>query len=288
MSANGSNYSIVYDSTAGNPAVIEERTSGGSVYYYREPNGELIARQAGSDWHYYHFDALGSTRLLTNGSRTVTDKYAYDAYGTLISHDKMTATSIDQPCQYVGQLGYCTHYQEPEFGLVQLGIRFYDGDVGRFTQRDSVESSTGSSFAYADGGPIAATDPSGLSPRQHPKCKSTNRYKPPTCGNGETAVFLTCFSGAGSGGTWGNGAVYCTHKQCGGCRNYSQPLCPKGTQLSIPGYGSVTIGTCGCGQTKNHPSPNNWIDLWMSGCKNLACWVCLKLPKTCNPGGKAQ
>ena len=158
---NGTAYSFVCDATAGIPAVIEEASPTATAYYIREPDGSLVARMAGSNLWYYHFDALGSTRLITNGSGTVTDKYAYDAYGALLAHDR-TANSIDQPHQYVGQLGYYTHYQEPEFGLLQLGVRFYDAEVGRFTQMDPLGLDGGlNQFAYVEGDPISAVDPLG-------------------------------------------------------------------------------------------------------------------------------
>ena len=57
----------------------EEVTPSGSVYYIREPNGALVARVAGGSARYYHFDALGSTRLLTDASGTVSDTYTYHA-----------------------------------------------------------------------------------------------------------------------------------------------------------------------------------------------------------------
>jgi len=163
MNANGTAYAFVYDTTAGIPAVLEESTSGSTVYYIREPGGSLLARLNSSDGiRYYHFDELGSTRLLTDGSGTVTDRYAYDAYGSVLSHDCYSG-SVSQPYQYVGQLGYYTHWMEPEFGLLQLGVRFYDPEVGRFTQRDPLAyGSTGSPYAYSDGNPAAYVDPSGL------------------------------------------------------------------------------------------------------------------------------
>lgn len=150
FTAGGSTHTFVYDTTARTPAVIDEC----EAYYVREPSGALIARVSGNNINYYHFDALGSTRLLTNASGSVTDKYAYDAYGSLISHDEYDG-SVDQPYQYVGRLGYYTHCKEPEFGLLQLGVRFYDAQTGRSTQKDPIGYDDGPDlYLYAKGNPV--------------------------------------------------------------------------------------------------------------------------------------
>ena len=140
-------YTFVYDVTAGIPAVLQENTPEGTVNYIREPGGELIARVAGSAVHYYHFDELGSTRLLTDGGGNVTDRYTYDAYGAVLSHDRY-ANTIDQPYQYVGRLGYYTHTWAPEFGLGLLHRRFLDVELGRFTQY-------GSPYSFAANNPVS-------------------------------------------------------------------------------------------------------------------------------------
>ncbi|MGI6295511.1 MAG: RHS repeat domain-containing protein [Armatimonadota bacterium] len=156
FSVNSVDHTFVYDTTAGIPAVIKED----NVYYVREPNGGLVTRVSGSNTSYYHFDQLGSTRLLTDADGDVTDEYAYDAYGFLLSHNRR-AGSVDQPYQYVGELGYYTHYQEPEFRLLQLGVRFYDAEMAGFTQRDPIPSDKSSEYFYVDGGVFRYTDPSG-------------------------------------------------------------------------------------------------------------------------------
>ena len=51
-------------------------------------------------------------------------------------------STSDNPYQYVGRLGYYTHYQEPDFSLLQLGVRYYDGEIGRFTQLDPIKDET--------------------------------------------------------------------------------------------------------------------------------------------------
>jgi len=91
--------------TAGIPAVVKEVTPSTTVYYYREPGGELLARQEGSTGstrRYYHFDGLGSTSLLTNTNGDWTDKYSHDGWGNGQQHGTDTG-AINQPYQYVVQ-----------------------------------------------------------------------------------------------------------------------------------------------------------------------------------------
>jgi len=105
-----------------------------------------------------HFDDLDSTLFLTGSDGTVTDKYTYDAWGSVTSH----TDSTQQPYQYVGQLGYYTHYQDPNLGLLQLGVRFYEPGIGRFTQRDPMQDDENcSAYRYGDDNPIAHVDPTG-------------------------------------------------------------------------------------------------------------------------------
>jgi len=48
---------------------------------------------------------------------------------------------------------------EPDFGLLQLGVRFYDPEVGRFTQRDRLDSLA--RYTYVGGQSIVKTDATG-------------------------------------------------------------------------------------------------------------------------------
>ena len=100
----------------------------------------------------------------------MTDKYTYDAYGSVLSHESCATGSIDQPYQYVGQLGYYTHYQEPDFGLLQLGVRFYDTEAGRFTQRDWLSIASESSYTYCQSHPTVMIDPEGMTPSGYDMC----------------------------------------------------------------------------------------------------------------------
>jgi len=168
-------HAFVYDITAGIPAVIVESDGSGTVYYVRDPSGGLLARVSGTSVSYYHFDQLGSTRMITNASGAVTDKYAYDAWGNLDStgtwHHSTLGTT-DNPYQYVGRYGYYTHYQEPTFKLLQLGVRFYDAEKGRFTQRDTIRRKADAAYYYAADNPSLRVDVDGREDQIAPTDKS--------------------------------------------------------------------------------------------------------------------
>ena len=51
----------------------------------------------------------------------------------------------------------------PDFNLLQLGVRFYDSETGRFTQRDLVESAM-DYYTYSLNRPVSLVDPRGLTP----------------------------------------------------------------------------------------------------------------------------
>ena len=112
-----------------------------------------------SAWGDVSPDALGGTVLLTDEDGDVTDTYDYDAWGNVVDHTGET----EQPYQYVGQLGYYTHWQDSNVADMQnLGVRYYEPEVGRFGQRDMVpKNHPESAYMYSWDSPILLVDPSG-------------------------------------------------------------------------------------------------------------------------------
>ena len=164
VTSGAATYGYVYNPLAGIPAVIEEVTPSGSVYYVREPNGALLARctSATAVANYYHFDELGSTQFITNSSAQVTDEYTYDPWGNVTSH----SGSLSQPYQFVGQLGYYTHYNDANLPYIQTGVRLYFPQLGRFVQLDPMLDGF-NPFTYVSNNPMNQVDPSGMmSPKE--------------------------------------------------------------------------------------------------------------------------
>jgi len=114
-----------------------------------------ISERASGTSKFYHADALGSTRGITNGSQTVTDAILYDAFGMTVSRTGSTPTPF-------GFVGAAQYQSDADSGLQLLGNRLYDPSIGRFISSDPAKAGT-SWYCYCENGPLARTDPSGHS-----------------------------------------------------------------------------------------------------------------------------
>ena len=161
----GSTY-FVYDPTAGVPAVLVETDGENETFYVREPGGELIARATGQTRQYYFFDRLGSTIAMVPAVEgNPTDRLFYTPWGELVTSGSRASTvgTTANPYRYVGELGY--YYHQQDAGLqdwMQLGVRFYQPELGRFERRDPVRLAGGlDSYNYARNDPLRFIDPRG-------------------------------------------------------------------------------------------------------------------------------
>ncbi|REJ96414.1 MAG: hypothetical protein DWQ34_04035 [Planctomycetota bacterium] len=141
-----------------------------------QPFGNLISQHRDAASSFYHYDALGSTRALTDSSEVETDDYVYEAFGNVAAGTGSTTN----PFQWVGEKGY---YADEETSLYSLRRRQYASDDGRFVSEDplaqagAVTGDTDDSFGDSDREGIDSnlyryvannspndTDPSGLIP----------------------------------------------------------------------------------------------------------------------------
>jgi len=71
--------SFVPDVNTPLPAVLESHGAATTRYLY---GLDLLAERSGTEWLYYHADALGSTRSLTDGLGDVAGSYVYAPFGS--------------------------------------------------------------------------------------------------------------------------------------------------------------------------------------------------------------
>jgi RHS repeat-associated protein len=153
--ANGTATHYLYDVNTSLPVILAETTGGADTLYTY--GADLIATTApGGIQTYYHYDGLGSTRSLSDGTGAVIASYTYGAFGDL----RLMKGSSDNTFQFTGE------QTDDETGLLYLRARYYDPGVGRFISKDPFSGlvempSSLNRYSYAQNNPVMLNDPTG-------------------------------------------------------------------------------------------------------------------------------
>ncbi|MEW2289677.1 RHS repeat-associated core domain-containing protein, partial [Streptomyces sp. NPDC047841] len=128
--------------------ITGQTATGTATGFVREPSGTLVGMRSGGSTQYYLTDAQNSVIGLvdTTGKRTAT--YTYGPYG-----EPRANTGTLQPFRYTSA------YLDPA-GLYKMGARYYDPQLGRFTQPDPSRKEK-NVYLYAQGDPVNRSDPAG-------------------------------------------------------------------------------------------------------------------------------
>jgi RHS repeat-associated protein len=96
-------------------------------------------------------------RLVVNSTTgAVVYELAYDSFGNVLVEDDHMS-NFQQPFGFAGGM------YDPDTGLVRFGVRDYDPEVGRWTQKDPILLAGGVNlYEYAAGDPVNNIDPTGL------------------------------------------------------------------------------------------------------------------------------
>ncbi|HVG10277.1 MAG TPA: RHS repeat-associated core domain-containing protein [Thermoanaerobaculia bacterium] len=143
--------------------VAETDATTGALVAYHVRGNDLLATlrpasgQAGWVSRFFHADALGSIRALTDESGNVTDRYAFEAFGTLLSHQG----SDPNPYLFAGEPA------DPASGFSYLRARWLSSSLGLFASSDPLAGMSPGAvhdhlYAYAGGNPVHRVDPTGL------------------------------------------------------------------------------------------------------------------------------
>lgn len=120
----------------------------------------LIGEEVSGAFKTYHFDSRGSTIAITDASGNITDTFAYDTYGKLLSRTGTSKVIFG----YNGRDGVVTDAN----GLIYMRARYYSPEMKRFVNADIVPGKISNAitlnrYAYANGNPVSFVDPLGLS-----------------------------------------------------------------------------------------------------------------------------
>jgi len=143
------------DPNADYAQVAAELSAGGLIAFYARGIG-LVSRQAGGQTQYYVSDGHGDTRMLTDAGGGVTDTYAFDAWGNILTRTGLT----DNPFLYCGE------QFDAATGLYYLRARYMNPATGTFISMDTYQGSEfdpGSlhKYLYTRANPVMRKDPGG-------------------------------------------------------------------------------------------------------------------------------
>ncbi len=149
-------YVLDRNDSSGVAQVLEERDDVGTLAASYARGHGPVRMERGSTSSYFHPDALGSTRALTNAAGVVTDTYDYDAYGNLVGGSGGTTNEF----LFTGE------QTDPSTGLTYLRARYYDPEIARFISPDPVPADlfnpqTLNRYAYVTNNPLNMVDPNG-------------------------------------------------------------------------------------------------------------------------------
>ncbi|MRR29892.1 RHS repeat protein, partial [bacterium] len=153
---NGDVTNYVIDPVGLGNVVGEYDSLGNLKTHYDYGFGLLSQTTAAGISSWYTFDALGNTAELTDAAGLVANSYVYAPFGEIIDQ---TGT-VTNPFQFVGEWGVMSEGT----GLDFMRARFYDSEVGRFTQADPIGTGGGDIdlYRYSSNDPNLFTDSSGL------------------------------------------------------------------------------------------------------------------------------
>uniref|UniRef100_UPI0010F9F37E RHS repeat domain-containing protein n=1 Tax=Chitinivorax sp. B TaxID=2502235 RepID=UPI0010F9F37E len=135
--------------------VLEEQDPTGKATHFTYGN-DLIYQQTQAQKAYFHYDGLGSTRLLTSDTGSVTDTYAYDAWGLRLNKTGNTNNTY----LFGGE------QHDAQLGMYYLRARYLNPETGRFVSQDTHAGNLANpitlhDYLYANGDPVGNIDPTG-------------------------------------------------------------------------------------------------------------------------------
>nr|WP_240902324.1 RHS repeat-associated core domain-containing protein [Wenzhouxiangella sp. XN24] len=156
-------------------ALYERREAGLTVEHthHVQANGRTVAtvKRSGASTtnttRYLHKDHLGSVVVITGETGTIVESLAYDAWG---KRRPASTWQTPAPGVFIAAItltrGFTMHEHLDQVGLIHMGGRVYDPEIGRFLSPDPfvqfpISTQGFNRYAYVGNNPLSYTDPSG-------------------------------------------------------------------------------------------------------------------------------
>ena len=162
---NGAKTEYVWDGSS----LIGQKTGNNVLVYLYAADG-LAGFQYNGVNYYYLKNGQGDVVAILNASGNIVAKYAYDAWGNLLSVTDATGADKSADSAFIGNINpvrYRSYYYDTETGLYYLQSRYYDPEVGRFINADSAIGVNGdihtyNLFTYCGSNPINRYEVGGM------------------------------------------------------------------------------------------------------------------------------
>ena len=173
-----------YDGNTFSYDATGRRLSKNNIRFYYDSEGNLLKQSNGLEFFYgadglvaikygglpylCRKDMLGNILALLDSSGNIVVQYKYDAWGNHTVTDANGNAITD--ANHIGNLNpfrYRGYYFDRETGFYFLQTRYYDPEVGRFLNMDSIEYADPESvnginlYAYCGNNPVMGYDPDG-------------------------------------------------------------------------------------------------------------------------------
>ncbi|MEP7305930.1 MAG: RHS repeat-associated core domain-containing protein [Acidobacteriota bacterium] len=161
---------------------------------------------------YYHLDAVGSVRMITDQNGAVVAYHDYLPFGIETPTPTPTPTVAD-PRAFAGK------ERDQETGLDYFGARYYASQTGRFTTVDPghvggniLDSQSWNGYAYARNNPLKFTDPTGA---DYEICAYGGEGYSGSCGSVSDQHFSQLYQNPGEGVSLWGGAIFAANRIVG-------------------------------------------------------------------------
>ncbi|HRH77659.1 MAG TPA: RHS repeat-associated core domain-containing protein, partial [Cellvibrionaceae bacterium] len=144
----------------------EETQSGQISEKITLPGIAVLARSGGVlTTTYLHSDALGSVEAMTDKLGQNTTRLSFDAWG---KRQKSDWTTGSPGSSFATSTGFTGHEMLDPSGLIHMGGRVYDANIGRFMSADILvqnpyDSQSFNRYSYVGNRPLSLVDPTGYS-----------------------------------------------------------------------------------------------------------------------------
>ncbi len=110
-------------------------------------------------FYYYHSDHLGSSNVMTDRYGSFVEHYEYNAFGS-------NKGCTPNPLAFQVSNRYTGQVLDEDTGLYYYNARYYDPELGRFTQADTIVPGAAdpqnlNRYSYVNNNPLRYLDPSG-------------------------------------------------------------------------------------------------------------------------------